>query len=1152
MSETEQVVYEIIADSSQIDATMQKLNVQVDNLGKQLDLAFKGLGAKEGIANLKQINTATQQLAKTTSQAAKEKQTQQRQARQAEREQQQAQRQLAQTARQAAQDEKARGRELIAITKTFATQRQEINNLVKEFGTFNATLDDTEKNLTEVQQRFQAILKSDPQLLREANRIAAQGPTNVQVTPATFFGAAPAGIAYGDEVRRAGFALQRFGIQGTAAFGEIYAAAGLMGIGIGAGIVAVKTLTDAFKALARAGVEALKAILAESVDVAKEIELASAQFTAFFQGDEKAADAALDRLQRLSVELGENVISIGRAFLPEVGSLDQLEDIVKIAVSLARYQPEQGIGGARIALQEFLSGMVTSLQRRFEIPRAVANQWQEILDTQGLEAATDAVLEYLERTGRGVEALSQTWDVYVGRIREQIRLLGEPAGTPIIEEIEEDLERLNSLLEDEGLGDNLKIIAAAFGEIAAKVADFVGDNVIAFLEGIDYEIVSDLVLAIADLIESLLELGEGGEAGQTGAGLLNAALKDFTGTVVDADQKLEKFLSGIEKIQGFFDSAGQKLDDFKQKVIDVREELQGLFGDIEDKIPEPIVSLGEKIAGALGIPEDPDDFFDEVVQGFENAANEAVRSFDDIFKAIGLITPVGPIGYNISAIFGGISLLGDPAASDEEKANERAERRQEILKALEEQTDETANAFLRYAEALKRIGEIEAEIGPLEEAITEARADFQRDAEQRFAEIEREYDRARLEAKIDNARKLIDIEIKYQEKLQDILRQYNQKVDDAATSLTDKEEDIARKHGRDLIELDIETSKARLKAEEDYQEELRRIRDRFNFLASEAILANDAKRLREIRRQQIFEEGQAAKNRDRDLQDAEDKAREKREKLARQLEYEIEDAAIANERKLRDLILNLQRQQEEAEINRQRDIEAQARAEERKRDDMERSYRQQIDDYNDWWRERHRITEENIAEELAMYQNLMDELSQLQTELSIGGPSGPGGRTGGSGRGAWLEQQMDELRNFALNLAIQLGNTAGEVRDSIWRMTRNQLLDYIEDLQRQLGQQGQSSPNPRALGGGFLPGQPLLVGENGPELVEFNRVGRITPLSTIMSRPAPISQFLAVTNNTMNVGGVNFPDPRGIPPAYISMAEQIAARVVAEAWASRS
>ena len=88
------------------------------------------------------------------------------------------------------------------------------------------------------------------------------------------------------EVRQLGFALQRMGIQGTAAFGEMFVAAGLAGVGIGLVVIAVVKLVSTIKSIVTAAVNAFKKVTALGVETAKEYELAGAQFKAVMLGNE--------------------------------------------------------------------------------------------------------------------------------------------------------------------------------------------------------------------------------------------------------------------------------------------------------------------------------------------------------------------------------------------------------------------------------------------------------------------------------------------------------------------------------------------------------------------------------------------------------------------------------------------------------------------------------------------------------------------------------------------------------------------------------------------------------------------------------------------------------------------------------------------------
>ncbi len=71
----------------------------------------------------------------------------------------------------------------------------------------------------------------------------------------------------------------------------------------------------------------------------------------------------------------------------------EIDQLTKTARALAIVDPAQGFKGAGIALKEFFSGEVTSLARRFEIPREALNGLEKIADMKDRFAALQVVLE---------------------------------------------------------------------------------------------------------------------------------------------------------------------------------------------------------------------------------------------------------------------------------------------------------------------------------------------------------------------------------------------------------------------------------------------------------------------------------------------------------------------------------------------------------------------------------------------------------------------------------------------------------------------------------------------------------------------------------------------------------------------------------------
>lgn len=73
----------------------------------------------------------------------------------------------------------------------------------------------------------------------------------------------------------------------------------------------------------------------------------------------------------------------------------EIQKLTNLSRALATVDPAQGFKGAGIALKEFFSGNVTSLSRRFEIPKEVLNSINKMTDNKAkFEALSDALKEF--------------------------------------------------------------------------------------------------------------------------------------------------------------------------------------------------------------------------------------------------------------------------------------------------------------------------------------------------------------------------------------------------------------------------------------------------------------------------------------------------------------------------------------------------------------------------------------------------------------------------------------------------------------------------------------------------------------------------------------------------------------------------------------
>jgi hypothetical protein len=888
---------------------------------------------------------------------------------------------LARQTKLTAKDQKSAERLFIRTSKTFGKQRKELDELAKKYGSFTVTLGKNNDELDEHEKEVYDVIRSDKQLGREIDKLVNKfGRFDASVDRATFAGGPGVGIPR-TQFRQAGFALGRAGVPGAATFGEAAAVGGVAGVAAVGVLLTVKQLIDAFQKLASIAADAFKKIIAGSIEAAKEIEVARAQFSAFFQQDTVAAEAALQRLQSLSVELGENVVGIGRAFLPEVESLDQLEEVVKIATALARFQPEQGILGARIALQEALAGEFRSLQRRFEISPVAIDKIREAMQAGGVTAGLDEIQAELERTGRSVEDLADTFSVSMGRVTERIRQVGQELGDPIIQELADQLDAVDEQLEE--LEPDLDVIASAFGEVFSRLVDIIGVEVADFLEDFDPEPVLEVASALNGVFEALA--------------LVSDILSTGSSAAYGFERVMDNLTSVLMGLEFFILSVGRDLAGLRNGLLDYLKIAQVVL-TVAQALPVggPLVGSAAKGYGAVALNE-----INALIEAIEGAGG------------------VDPFNWDLALI-------------------RLEENKKEFELGIQDMVDSSedmdaagatlADRFLKIAQSLEELDTIQQQFAESQQKVNDAINEFNIQAALKFEKILTDARRARLEFEIQAAQKSLDIERKNAQKVADIRTKFNQDIIDAAQDLIDREADIARKNGRDMLDLEDEHNAKRLEAEQKYLDALEKLRDKFNFQAFEAILANDAKQLRQIRRRQAFEEGQLKKDKDRDLRDIDSDIEERRRKLDEALRRELEDARIANARKLRDLNDNLVQQLDKQEEARRRELEQQGIAEKRKRDELNNALSQQLEDYDTWWAERYRVTTEGIAADLEAMQGYVDTANGILGELGALGV----GFDPVTGEAIVIRQdpaitttespELAELRNYLIDAQVYLEN----------------------------------------------------------------------------------------------------------------------------------
>ncbi len=137
---------------------------------------------------------------------------------------------------------------------------------------------------------------------------------------------------------------------------------------------------------------------------------------------------AKDQQRLFGGSLAENLAGIQGLGIVSRQSGAQLADLVDLSQRLGVLDPSQGTAGARIALSEALSGDVTSLARRYEVPRAalaklkdesipVAEKLKVIDDyLNDIGITGETVSGSISRQAREINTLAAAWDDYKTRV----------------------------------------------------------------------------------------------------------------------------------------------------------------------------------------------------------------------------------------------------------------------------------------------------------------------------------------------------------------------------------------------------------------------------------------------------------------------------------------------------------------------------------------------------------------------------------------------------------------------------------------------------------------------------------------------------------------------------------------------------------------
>lgn len=579
----------------------------------------------------------------------------------------------------------------------------------------------------------------------------------------------------------------------------------------------------------QAAVSAFAQVVSASVGAANEFDVTRKKFISIFDGGEKEADAVMDHISKRASSLGldmNEALSLSKSFLPDVkGSEDPLGAIDSLLVgvrALAEEDPMQGMIGARVAIDEAMSGSLQSLKMRFEFTKAEIDILKAAQGELGQVAGTiEGINQVMERRGFDVEALKGTFTQAMGEMQFATSKLQIALGKPVAQQMTESMNDLNKLVNENS--DDFQLMAAAIGDIIAKTVDFIGTNLTGFLDDIDTEGVLKLVDGLGEasnsaelLLDVLFDLGDA-----TAFNKLISALTTVTGKIKEAAIVASQ-ISAIAKAEN------------AQAMAEI--EIMGHFGLFADAETKARAAAAGQIAYDDSIRASLPAF-----EKFSEAEAEDIKRKEERIAALDENT-------DASLADAEAFLKEGDAAQQAASELEKLGLSEEKLQAIQKNAAETLNKRL---ELEKRFSQERADIH--RKGIQDI-ADIESDHQQNIVDAGRDLSRSardlalkqgaeRSDAETQNRQQLIDIEETYQDELSriqrqtklslesaelsqdalafvDALRQQEIAQEEAAITRGEAETDIKSDSEQRLADLEVSQAAERAMLDQSYQDKL--------------------------------------------------------------------------------------------------------------------------------------------------------------------------------------------------------------------------------------------------------------------------------------------------------------------------------------------
>ncbi len=355
---------------------------------------------------------------------------------------------------------------------------------------------------------------------------------------------------------------------------------------------AFTTLTGAALDFGKAAVQVFADVLKSSTKAAIQFDIVQRKFTSIFKGREDEATAVMDKIGQKASSLGLDLnaaLSISRAFIPDVkGAEDPLgaiEDLLVGVRALTEEDPAQGIIGARIAIDEAMSGSLRSLRQRFEFTKAEIDILKQAQSEFGEVVGTiEGINKVMQRRGVDVEAMKGTFTQALGEMTFATSKLQIALGKPIADQLTESLTDLNKLVTENS--NDLQMLAGSIGDVVANVIDFISTDVTEWLAGIDVENIQEVVNAFNRMVTQIQVINDllpGME--------MDSEFLDSVTWIIDQITKAVEVFTKLDAIINILGESGKGLGGV---IIGAFKEEGGTFGERFTKSLITIVKGNEK------------------------------------------------------------------------------------------------------------------------------------------------------------------------------------------------------------------------------------------------------------------------------------------------------------------------------------------------------------------------------------------------------------------------------------------------------------------------------------------------------------------------------------------------------------------------------